>query len=96
MTFQEEHLSEKEIHIQSLGSESVSDAFHYRSKSYCSQMRKNKTRENQTDTKAWNTHILASRGVTVKNVSFTLRQADTGERRGQDSRFNRIPVTAVL
>lgn len=68
----------------------------YRSKSCCSQMRKNKTRENQTDTKVGNTHILASRGVTVENVSFTLRQADTGERTGQDSRFNRIPVTVVL
>lgn len=66
----------------------------YRSKNYCSQIRKNKTRENQTDT--WNTHILAYRGVAVENMSFTLRQADTGERTGQDSCFNRIPVTVVL
>ena len=66
----------------------------YRSKSYCSQMRKNKTSENQTDT--WNPHILAYRGVTVENMSFTLRQADTGERTDQDSCFNRIPVSVVL
>lgn len=49
----------------------------YRSKSYCSQMRKNRARENQTDT--WNTHIPASWGITVENMPFTLRQADTGK-----------------
>lgn len=101
MAVGEEHPSRKEIQVQRLRRGNVSDKVHQQKiknneKNYCSQTRKNKTREDQTDTEAHNMHILAFWGVTVENLSFTLRQADTGGVTGQDLHFNRITVTVVL